>query len=79
MSKKKGVVDKICGQKTIFTARFARGAEKDRVLKANKQEAVLCVLRAFAVKSSLIKWVSKKVITFIIITVCFNSIFPNLY
>jgi hypothetical protein len=36
--------------KTVFTARFARGTEKGRVLKANKQDAVLCVLRAFAVK-----------------------------
>ncbi len=77
MSKKKGAVDKICGQKTIFTARFARGAEKDRVLKANKQDAALCVLRAIAVKSSLIKCVLKKTITFIIITVCSNSMFSN--
>jgi hypothetical protein len=40
-------------EKTIITARFtqdAEFAEKGRMLKANKQDAVLCVLRAFAVK-----------------------------
>jgi len=35
----------------------ARGAEKGRMLKANKQDVVLC---DFAVKSNLIKLVSKK-------------------
>jgi hypothetical protein len=48
------------GKKTIFTARFARDAEKGRMLKANKQDAFLCVLCGFAVKSNLIKLVSKK-------------------
>ena len=33
--------------KTNFTARFARGAEKYRMLKANKQDAFLCVLYDF--------------------------------
>ena len=36
-------------KKTIITARFARGAEKGRRIKANKQDAVLC---DFAVKSN---------------------------
>jgi hypothetical protein len=43
------------GKKGIFTTRFARDtehAEKSRVLKANKQTAVLCVLGVSAVKSS---------------------------
>jgi len=43
-------------ERTFFTARFAKDAEKDRVLKANKHDAVLCVLCAFArVNSSLIR------------------------
>ena len=65
--------------KKIFTARFARGAEKGGMLKANKQDVVLCVLRAFAVKSSFLNWHQKKVIPFIIITRVFNFIFLNLF
>ena len=41
------------GKKTNITARFAQDAEfaeKGRVLKADKQDAVLCVLCGFAVK-----------------------------